>query len=579
MTLLLAVLPWAAWGQYYDFEAMVPSGQTLRFNRVDGGAEVTFQNPVYMGGLAYDNMSGRLELPNRVFDGSDSLTLVGVGFQALHYCINLRTVVIPDSVRYIGQQAFVQCLYMDTLRIGAGVESIGYGAFAMCIFRNAIEVDPRNTAYDSRDSCNAIISTLGDTLVQGCRTTVIPPSVRHIGATAFQSIRLPDGFTVPDGVVSIGERAFSGCHVSAMALPNSVDSIADDAFAAAEFISFNMGEGVRHIGKEAFRACWHLTELTIPRSVRHIGNDAFSGCQALQTVHFDADSCAVTGSVFFGFDHSAFRDCDALHTLTLGDSVRYLPEYMFYNLAGVETVSLPTSLRRVADHAFTGCTGLRRVDYGGTLAAWCSIDFGEESNPLIYGHHLYLDSMLLTSITPDDSLPAVGRFSMAGCTDIDVADLPGDLHEVGFGAFMGCTALQNMTVDSGTAFGIHALGGCSALQRIDSRATHPAAAGAEAFDGVDPEVPVYIPHGSRERYLTAWAPLWNFIEDEEPQCIDEAETPRLTLQDGVVSADGAWLEVYDTMGRRIGIGRQVRLPQAGVYIVRVGGFTYKVMAL
>lgn len=604
LILVLAALPWAAWGQYYDFTATVPSGQTLFFNRVEGGAEVTYQNPLYTGSPAYDSLSGRLVLPNRVYDGTDSLTLVGVGYQAFRACHDLHTVVIPDSVRHIGQQAFVQCIYMDTLRIGAGVESIGYGAFAMCFYCNAIEVDPRNTTYDSRNSCNAIVSTLGDTLVQGCRNTVIPPSVRHIGASAFQSVILPSGFTVPDGVISIGEMAFNGCHTSAMTLPNTVDSIASNAFAGAEFTTIDMGEGVRHIGKEALWACLHLTELTIPRSVRVIGHDAFSGCPALQTVHFNADSCAVTGSVFFGFDHSAFRNCTALRTLTLGDSVRYLPEYMFYNLVGIETVSLPASLRRVADRAFMGCTGLQRVDYGGTLAAWCAIDFGEEGNPLHYAHHLYLGSVLLTAITADDSLPSIGRFSLARCTDIEVADLPDGLHEVGFGAFMGCTALrslhlppslptvggrafegctslQSMTVDSNTAFGIHAFGGCSALQRIDSRAAFPATVGAEAFDGVDTQVPVYVPHGTRSRYLTAWAPLVNFIEEEPAgiggQC--PVARVRLTVGGNMVSADGMVIEVYDTMGRLTGKGVSVTLPKAGVYIVRVDNFTYKVMAL
>ena len=600
LIVLLALLPPTVWGQQnYDFMAQVPSGQNLCFIRTNGCAEVTSMQSS-INSPAYTSLNGHLELPNKVFDGSDSLTLIGIGSYAFRYCYNLRSVVIPDSVRYIESGAFRACSYLDTLIVGAGVERIGWIAFLNCSRLNIIEVDPRNTVYDSREGCNAIICIDGDTLILGSTSTVIPQSVRHIGENAFISSQI-QSLAFPEGLISIGKEAFCGSNLSTVLLPNSLDSIAELAFNYCQVGTLSLGEGVRYIGTEAFSYCTHIDTLAIPRSVQYIGNIAFKNCTALRKLVYCADSCLRVGGVFFGNDRSAFVGCTMLHELSLGDSVRYLPEYAFYNLTGIHNVSLPQSLHRVADHAFSGCTGLQRVDYRGPLAGWCAIDFGEEGNPLQFAHHLYLDNVLLTSITPADSLPVVRSFALAGCTDLLQVSLPKGLQSVGFGAFLkcvalhslhlpsslltvggrafeGCTSLHSLVVDTSTAFSIHAFGGCTALQRIDSRALFPSPAGAEAFDGVDVNIPVYIPLSSRDRYLTAWAPLVNFIETSEPGGIGYIEAPHLTVEGGTVSADGKQLTVYDAVGRLIAKGYQVRLPKSGVYIVCIGGFSYKIMA-
>lgn len=605
LTPVFAVLMCASYAvgqvpEYHYFTAQVPSGQVLKFLTYGDDAEVYPMNTdVYTGsGAAYDNLTGRLVLPDSVNDDGVMRRVAGVGHMAFRMCSGLRSVVIPNAVRYLGQHAFAACTQLDSVRIGTGLDSLGMMVFGNCINLTVIEVDSGNAVFDSREGCNAIIRRDGDTLVFGCRGTTIPSSVRHIGADAFGN-NSPYNLTIPEGVISIGKAAFSGCQFDVV-LPNSVDSIAEEAFAFSYFTTLQLNEGLRVIGKGAFSHLYNITELTIPRSVQYIGHQAFGDCRALREVHYLADSCAVMGGVFFGYDRSAFCQCTTLQRIVVGASVRYLPDYAFYGLDRIEAVALPQSLRRTGDHVFGGCTGLRRVDYDGPLADWCSIDFGEGGNPLQYAHHLYLDGVLLTGITASDSLRVVNRFALAGCTDLEHADLPAGIESVGFGAFLectalrslylppslltvggrafeGCTSLQTLAVDSCTAFGIHAFGGCSALQRIDSRSSFPAIAGVEAFDGVDVGVPVHVPQGSRERYLSAWAPLWNFIESSGPEGITEAEAPRITVENGEVSADGMEVRVYDAMGRIIGKGVCVPLPKSGVYIVSANGYSTKIV--
>ena len=72
-------------------------------------------------------------------------------------------------------------------------------------------VDDDNSVYDSRDNCNAIIKTDTNTLMFGCKNTIIPDSVTSIDDRAFAGCTGLTNITIPDSVTSIGYYAFRVC--------------------------------------------------------------------------------------------------------------------------------------------------------------------------------------------------------------------------------------------------------------------------------------------------------------------------------------------------------------------------------
>ncbi|MBQ2992546.1 MAG: leucine-rich repeat domain-containing protein, partial [Alistipes sp.] len=70
---------------------------------------------------------------------------------------------------------------------------------------------------------------------------------------------------------------------------------------------------VTTIGGGAFRDCDALTSITIPDSVTTIGEGAFNSCDALTSVTIP-DSVTTIGE-------GAFNSCDALTSVTIPDSV------------------------------------------------------------------------------------------------------------------------------------------------------------------------------------------------------------------------------------------------------------------
>jgi len=123
----------------------------------------------------------------------------------------MTELTLPNSVRSIGDHAFSGCSGMTELILPNSVRSIGDFAFTYCSGLEKITVESGNSRYDSRDNCNSIIDTETNTLIAGCKNSVIPNSVTSIGKYAFRGCTGLTELTLPDGVTSIGESAFRDC--------------------------------------------------------------------------------------------------------------------------------------------------------------------------------------------------------------------------------------------------------------------------------------------------------------------------------------------------------------------------------
>ena len=152
----------------------------------------------------------------------------------------LSSIDIPNSIISIGHHAFYGCSSLSSIEIPGSVTEIGHHAFAGCPSVSSIKVAPNNLNYDSRNDCNAIIETSSNSLVVGCKNTVIPDSVTSIGVAAFCQSGV-SSITIPNSVTSIGESAFFNClDLTSLVIPSSVTSIGDQAFlySSLRFITF-----------------------------------------------------------------------------------------------------------------------------------------------------------------------------------------------------------------------------------------------------------------------------------------------------------------------------------------------------
>ncbi|NLC33376.1 MAG: leucine-rich repeat protein [Clostridiales bacterium] len=111
-------------------------------------------------------------------------------------------------------------------------------------------------------------------------------SVTGIGIRAFYMRTELLSVTIPFGVKTIRDSAFSGCkNLTSVSIPSSVNYIEESAFSdCSSLTSVNIPSGVTTIEYRTFAGCTSLTSVTIPSSVTWILNGAFAGCVNLKKI-------------------------------------------------------------------------------------------------------------------------------------------------------------------------------------------------------------------------------------------------------------------------------------------------------
>jgi hypothetical protein len=148
----------------------------------------------------------------------------------------------------------------------------------------SITVDKDNPYFDSRDNCNAVIETASNTLIAGCKKTIIPPTVTSIGDYAFDFCPIVS-ITIPNSVKQIGAKAFAQSSIVSITIPGSVKQIDKEAFHNCRDLKhISIEPGLSSIGENCFMGCDNLTSITLPSSISKIESGAFYYCSNLSRV-------------------------------------------------------------------------------------------------------------------------------------------------------------------------------------------------------------------------------------------------------------------------------------------------------
>lgn len=144
---------------------------------------------------------------------------------------SIKSISIPYGVKSISYRAFQGCHSINSLYIPASVEIIENEPFYDCYGLKTIIVDSRNTHFDSREDCNAIIDKRKSELIVGCRNTKIPKGIKKLGDSAFSGCSELSSISIPESVLEIGRQTFHSCKkLKVVSLPSSTQKIGVYAF-------------------------------------------------------------------------------------------------------------------------------------------------------------------------------------------------------------------------------------------------------------------------------------------------------------------------------------------------------------
>ena len=355
--------------------------------------------------------TGTLTIPDYVVYNGNSYAVTIIDSYAFSYCRGLEgALVLPNTLEEIGDDAFDYCGFTGVVNIPASVEWIGYTPFYGCDGIEGFVVDPANEDYDSRDNCNAVISSYTNELKFGCKNSTIPYGVESIAEDAFSHISGLISITIPSTVTEIGGWSFWFTGLTSITIPNTVTYIGTNPFggcAGLEEIVVEAGnpvfdsrngcnaiirtstsellagcqntvipDDVTRIGNNAFYYCNTLTgELVIPEQITSIGHYAYEKCTGL------TGSLVIPNTVV-ELGESAFANCTGFDgTLTLSENLTYIGGWTFEECAGFTgSLVIPNLVTEIGSSAFEGCHGFdgkltlpKGLNYVGSFAfASCS---------------------------------------------------------------------------------------------------------------------------------------------------------------------------------------------------------------
>lgn len=115
--------------------------------------------------------------------------------------------------------------------------------------------------------------------VKTIRKVTLPDTIKEIRGQAFQYASNLEEINLPQGITEIKGNTFEDCNLKKIIIPDSVIRIGGHAFrsnSSLEEVSISSRSQLKEIGSSAFRDCYSLNEIYLPRDVS-VNERAFKG--------------------------------------------------------------------------------------------------------------------------------------------------------------------------------------------------------------------------------------------------------------------------------------------------------------
>lgn len=166
----------------------------------------------------------------------------------------------------------------------------------------------------------------------------LPKQLETIGTSSLRLPKLKE-ITLPETVIEIGARAFSGCKsLESLRLPSNLETIK---------------------GK-AFNNCTSLVSVIFPENLKKIEGYAFYGCSSLKSIELPDSPVNIGEQCVYAGAGNAFAGCTSLLTAKI-PNVEEICANCFDGDTQLQNVTLGTGVKTIYWDAFKDCTNLKQL--------------------------------------------------------------------------------------------------------------------------------------------------------------------------------------------------------------------------
>ncbi len=400
-------------------------------------------------------------------------------------CRKLEYLVLPGQMQELDASLF-DAPALKQVVVGAGTELVASGAFIKSKL-DSIEVDPENP-FIMTDG-EGIYSRDGSTLI----ALAIPKKeyqvqfgCRVVSRKGFSNFRDLEQVTMPDTLEVLEPFSFASTGITSFTAPSSLKRIEEKAFFnCSKLTEIELNEGLLFIGDNAFTGT-ALKQLRLPASIDHIGKtpaartaltyagtdatfsiDAASSCMRLdiagglyreddegkRLVRMMDDQCSsyTVEEGTFAIEEEAFLNHAHITEVDIASGLREIRKKAFRGCRELVRVSIPDSVQRIDDEAFldTNIASIylpAELNYLGENALATYGAHHGESEPALHevkvdeqNKQFYIEPGLLLEKKQD------GNVRVVLCTgDVDEVHIPPEVNEIASYAFNGIQKLSEL---------------------------------------------------------------------------------------------------------------------------------------
>ena len=426
---------------------------------------------------------------------------IGGGGRGLFYDCPLYSVFIGRPLSYSassqeGYSPFAQSTTLVKAHLGNPLQLIQNYLFYNCTALKTM-------VYNSQCKPTAV----GEYTFSGCKSLTwdalaLPESVKSIRAYAFRNCVKFTDLVIKPHITSIDNYSFNGCtSVTSVSIEegeetlklgyksssNNGQGLFYDCPLQSVFIGRPLSYSGSGYGYSPFAQSTTLVKAHLGNPVKGIWNYLFYNCTALKTMVYNSQ-CKPTAVGNYTFSGCKSLTWDAL---SLPESVKSIGQYAFQNCVKFTDLVIKPHITSIDNYAFNGCTSVTGVtieESDETL----SLGYNSSSKGLFYD--CPLQSVFIGRPLSYSTNSGYSPFALS--TTLVKAKL-GNATRLYNYLFYGCTALTTMEYDSqfkGTGLGNYAFYGCKSI--VDGDGFIPASVtsvGERAFSGCSKLESITIP--------------------------------------------------------------------------------------
>ena len=331
---------------------------------------------------------------------------------------DIKTLIIPASVKKIGNGAFKGMSNLETVTFADSNKAIEFGTevFAYC---------PK------------------------LKEITLPSTSAEIPAGMFKGCVSLESISVPSSVTKIGSEAFSGCsNMCFSTVSNNITEIGEMAFFGCKGAeTINISSSVNKIGDGAFADISDVKEFVISSSNEkyHTSEGVVFSKDLSEIVQYPKSK---NGGSFTANKNGLSGDADMVTTIH---------PYAFYGCENLTSVNL-TGVEAIGELAFAKAfniknitaEGLEDTSYGVFSGTSWLEDSAKEKSQVVLGKCLILyadvDKTIVESNDLDESITGIAGQAFAS-SDIESICISGKIKHIGENAFLNAVNLQNVYFD------------------------------------------------------------------------------------------------------------------------------------